>query len=107
VGRAAVDVATSVGGRVIAVASSEEKRRLAIQAGAEETIDASDDIKTRAREISGGGVVVVYDPVGGELAEPALRALRFDGRYLVIGFTAGIPRFPANQILLNNRTVIG
>jgi NADPH2:quinone reductase len=108
VGRAAVDVATSVGARVIAVASSEEKRQLAKDAGAEETIDAADDIKTKAREISGGGVDVVYDPVGGALAEPALRALRFDGRFLVVGFAAGeIPRLPANQILLNNRTVIG
>jgi NADPH:quinone reductase len=107
VGRAAVDVAKSVGARVIAVASSEEKRRLAVDAGADATIDAADDIKTKAREISGGGVDVVYDPVGGDLAEPALRALRFDGRYLVIGFTGGIPRLPTNQVLLNNRTVIG
>lgn len=108
VGRAAVDVARGVGAHVIAVASSEEKRQLAKDAGAEETIDAADDIKTKAREISGGGVDVVYDPVGGALAEPALRALRFDGRFLVVGFAAGeIPRLPANQILLNNRTVIG
>ncbi len=107
VGRAAVDVAKSIGARVIAVASSEEKRQLAVDAGADATIDSADDIKTKAREISGGGVDVVYDPVGGELAEPALRALRFDGRYLVIGFTGGIPRIPTNQVLLNNRTVIG
>jgi len=108
VGRACVDVAVSLGARVIAVASSEEKRQLAKDAGAEVTIDSDDDIKTKAREFSDGGVDVVYDPVGGALAEPALRALRFDGRYLVIGFAAGeIPRLPANQILLNNRTVIG
>jgi NADPH2:quinone reductase len=107
VGRAAVDVAAGHGANVIAVASSDEKRKIATDAGAKFTIDAADDIKTRAREISGGGVDVVYDPVGGALAEPALRALRFDGRYLVIGFVAGIEKLPANQILLNNRTVIG
>ncbi len=108
VGRAAVDIAMSKGAHVIGVASSDEKRKLAIEAGAEATIDPSEDIKTRAREISGGGVDVVYDPVGGALAEPALRALRFMGRYVVIGFAAGeIPKLPTNQILLNNRTVVG
>ncbi len=107
VGRACVDVARSLGGRVIGVGSSDAKRQAAIDAGAVATIDPLEDIKTRAREISGGGVDVVIDPVGGELAEPALRSLRWGGRYLVIGFVAGIPRLPLNQILLNSRTVIG
>jgi len=108
VGRACVDVARNLGARVIGVASTEDKRDAAREAGAEETIDSStEDIKVRAREISGGGVDVVVDPVGGDLAEPALRALRFDGRFLVVGFVAGIPRLPLNQVLLNNRTVIG
>jgi len=108
VGRACVDVARNLGARVIGVASTEDKREAAREAGAEETIDsATEDIKIRAREISGGGVDVVVDPVGGDLAEPALRALRFDGRFLVVGFVAGIPRLPLNQVLLNNRTVIG
>jgi NADPH2:quinone reductase len=108
VGRAAIDIAVAKGARVIGVASSDEKRQIAKDAGAEATIDPADDIKTRAREISDGGVDVVYDPVGGALAEPALRALKFMGRYVVIGFAAGeIPRLPANQVLLNNRTVVG
>jgi NADPH2:quinone reductase len=108
VGRASVDVARNLGGRVIGVASSEEKRQAARDAGAEATIDSTtEDVKVRAREISGGGVDVVVDPVGGDLAEPALRALRFSGRFLVVGFVAGIPRVPLNQVLLNNRTVIG
>jgi NADPH2:quinone reductase len=61
----------------------------------------------RAREIGGGGVDIVYDAVGGGLAEPALRALRFDGRFLVVGFTGGIPKVPLNLVLLNNRDVVG
>ena len=107
VGRACVDVARSLGARVIAVASSDAKRGTAIEAGAEAAIDVSEDLKVRAREISGGGVDVVFDPVGGDLAEAALRALRWGGRYLVVGFTGGIPRVPLNQILLNSRSVIG
>jgi NADPH2:quinone reductase len=108
VGLAAVDVANSLGARVIAAASSPEKLALAQSVGAAATIDYShEDLKVRARELSDGGVDVVYDPVGGELAEAALRALRFDGRYCVIGFTAGIPRVPLNLVLLNNRTVVG
>jgi NADPH2:quinone reductase len=108
IGLAAIDVARALGLRVIAVASTDEKRRLAQQAGAEATIDSSaDDVKTRAREISEGGVDVVYDAVGGDLSEPCLRALRFDGRFLVVGFTGGIAKVPMNLVLLNNRTVIG
>src|SRR5690606_7217549 len=68
----------------------------------------AEDLKARARELSGGGVDVVIDPVGDRFAEPALRALGWMGRYVVIGFAGGdIPRLPANQVLLNNRTVIG
>jgi NADPH:quinone reductase len=109
VGRACVDLARSLGAHVIGVASSEEKRAAATDAGAAATIDpGTEDVKVRAREISGGGVDVVVDPIGGALAEPSLRALRTFGRYLVIGFAAGeIPRLPLNQVLLNNRTIIG
>ncbi len=109
VGLAAIDVSKLLGARVIAVASSPEKRALAIQMGAVAAIDpANEDVKTRAREIAGGGGVdVVYDAVGGDIAEQCLRALRFDGRFCVIGFTAGIPRVPLNLVLLNNRTVVG
>jgi NADPH2:quinone reductase len=109
VGLAAVDVATSLGGRVIAAASTPAKRAAATAAGAVATIDTvAEDVKTRTRELGGGGADVVVDPVGGTLAEPALRSLRFGGRYHVIGFAGGsIPRIPLNLVLLNGRTVIG
>jgi NADPH:quinone reductase len=109
VGLAAVDVARALGARVIAVASSEAKRDLALRMGAEAAIDSSsEDVKARARELTDGeGVDVVYDVVGGEVSEAALRALRFDGRFCVIGFTGGIARIPLNLVLLNNRTVVG
>jgi NADPH:quinone reductase len=109
VGRACVDVARSLGARVIGVGSSEDKRAAAMDAGAEATIDpTTEDVKVRAREISGGGVDVVCDPVGGDLSEPALRATRIGGRFLVLGFAAGeIPRVPLNQVLLSNRTMVG
>ena len=109
VGLAAIDVARSLGARVIAVASSDEKRALALQVGAEAAIDSSsDDVKARARELTdGAGVDVVYDVVGGDVSEAALRALKFDGRFCVIGFTGGIARVPLNLVLLNNRDVVG
>lgn len=109
VGLAAIDVARCLGARVIAVASSEEKRQLAMSMGAEAAIDSSsEDIKTRARELTDGqGIDVVYDVVGGAVSEPALRALRFDGRFCVIGFTGGIAKVPLNLALLNNRTIVG
>ena len=109
IGLAAIDVARHLGARVIAAASSPDKLAAATAAGAEATIAYEDeDLKARARELSGGGVDVVVDPVGDRFAEPALRALRWMGRYLVIGFAGGeIPKLPANQVLLNNRTVVG
>lgn len=109
VGLAACDIGRALGLRVIAAASSASKRAAALAAGAEFAIDSStEDVKERAKEISGGGVDVIFDPVGGELAERCLRALRFDGQLLVIGFASGdIPRLPANQILLRNRRVVG
>jgi NADPH2:quinone reductase len=77
--------------------------------GAEATISYEvEDLKTRARELSGGGVDVVVDPVGGRHSEPALRATRHLGRFCVIGFASGpIPSVPINQVLLNNRTLVG
>jgi len=110
VGQAAIDVAKALGARVIGAASTEEKRSAARSAGADEVIDtATESIKDRARELSGAdGVDVVIDTVGGELAEPALRALRLFGRFVVIGFASGaIPKLPANQVLLRNRSVVG
>ncbi|MCU4183239.1 zinc-binding dehydrogenase [Acidiferrimicrobium sp. IK] len=109
VGLAAVDVAVGLGAQVIAAASSADKRAAAMAAGAFAAVDTlNEDLKTRVRELSGGGVDVVVDPVGGELAEPALRALAFGGRYHVVGFAGGpIPKIPLNLVLLNSRTVVG
>ena len=108
VGLAAVDIGSSLGMRVIAVASTEEKRQLALSRGAEAVIDSTtEDVKERAKELGGGSVDVLYDPVGGDLGTTCLRALGDNGAYLVIGFVGGIPNLPANQILLRNRRVIG
>ncbi len=108
VGLAAVDIASTLGLRVIGVASTEEKRELARSRGAEAVIDSTtEDVKERAKELGGGSVDVLYDPIGGTLGTTCLRALGDDGAYLVIGFVAGIPQLPANQILLRNRRVIG
>ena len=109
IGLAAVDVARALGLRVIAGASSEDKRELARRMGASDVIDtSSENVKERTRELSGGGVELVYDPVGGDLADHGLRALRDDGQLLVMGFASGtIPRLPANQVLLRNRRVTG
>jgi NADPH2:quinone reductase len=109
VGLATVDVARAVGLHTIAAASDEAKRAAAVAAGAEHTIGYEDeDLRSRARELSNDGVDIVVDPVGGAHAEQALRALTVGGRYLVVGFASGeIPRLPANQVLLSNRTVVG
>jgi len=109
VGLAAIDVATTLGAKVIAAASSEAKRQLATDAGAAAVIDtSSESLKDRARELSGGGIDVAVDPVGGELSEAALRSLGYEGQLLVIGFASGtIASLPANQILLRNRRVVG
>ncbi|HXQ61356.1 MAG TPA: NADPH:quinone oxidoreductase family protein [Acidimicrobiales bacterium] len=109
IGLAAVDVAVALGARVIAAASTPEKREAARSMGATATIAyEGEDLKTTARELSGGGVDIVIDPVGGHHSEPALRAMGKFGRFCVIGFASGpIATVPLNQILLNNRTVIG
>jgi|BarGraNGADG00212_1021973.scaffolds.fasta_scaffold00031_9 NADPH2:quinone reductase len=109
VGLAAIDVARALGARVIAAASTKEKLDNAVAMGAEATIAYEDeDLKVRARELSGGGVDVVIDPVGGRHSEPALRATGPFGRFCVIGFASGpIAPVPLNQVLLNNRTVVG
>ena len=109
IGLAAVDVASSLGARVIAAASSQAKREASVTAGAQVTIDyQTEDLKARVREITGTGADLIVDPVGDRHAEPALRSLGRSGRYLVVGFAGGsIPRVPLNRILLGNRTVIG
>ncbi|PWE17402.1 NADPH:quinone oxidoreductase [Marinicauda salina] len=110
VGLAAVQIAKAMGATVIAAASSDEKLDVAKESGADAGINyASEDLKARAKELTDGkGVDVVYDPVGGDLAEPALRAVGWEGRYLVVGFAAGdIPKIPLNLALLNSRDIQG
>lgn len=107
IGLAAVDVARSLGATVTAVASTQEKRDAALKAGATTAI-GYEGLKDAIRESTSGGADVVIDPVGGEAAESALRALSTYGRYCVIGFASGqIPKFPLNVVLLRNRTIIG
>lgn len=109
VGLSAVELGRLMGARVIAAASSEEKLELCRQRGADETINyATEDLKVRAKELTDGqGVNVVYDCVGGDKAEQALRAIAWEGRFLVIGFTAGIPSIPLNLTLLKSCQIVG
>ena len=110
VGNTAVELAKAMGATVIAAASSSEKLAFAVAAGADQTLNYSDlPLKESVKEMTGGkGVDVVYDPVGGDLAEQALRALAWHGRYLVIGFASGdIPKFPANLALLKEASIVG
>lgn len=106
IGLATIDIARSFGCEIIAAASTDEKLEVARAEGAHHTINyTTDDLKTRAKEI---GVDVVVDPIGGDLAEAALRASGWMSHYVVIGFASGgIPRFPLNLALLNNRTIVG
>lgn len=109
VGLAAIDVARARGALTIAVASTDEKLAICTERGADGVINYSaEDLKTRIREMTGGGADVVVDPVGGQHTEAALRALGTFGRLAIIGFAAGdIPSIPTNQILLRNRSVMG
>jgi len=110
VGVTAVEIAKAMGARVIAAASSEDKLNFAREAGADELINYSTiSLKDTVKELTdGNGVDVVYDPVGGELADQAFRATAWHGRYLVVGFASGeIPKFPANIALLKEASIIG
>ena len=110
VGSTAVELGKLMGARVIAAASSEEKLAMCRDLGADETINYSEqDLKTAIKELTGGkGVDVVYDPVGGDYAEPALRGMAWNGRYLVIGFASGpIPEIPLNLALLKGCSIVG
>ena len=110
VGITAVEIAKAFGARVIAAASNEEKLEFALSAGADETVNYSDaDLRASIKTITDGkGVDIIYDPVGGELGEQALRSLARGGRYLVIGFASGaIPNFPANLALLKEASIMG
>ena len=109
-GLAAVEIAKLMGARVIAVASSSEKLAVCRDHGADDLLDyAATDLKTGLRDLTGGkGVDVVYDCVGGDHSEAALRSIAWGGRLLVIGFAAGaIPKIPLNLYLLKNAAAIG
>jgi NADPH2:quinone reductase len=108
VGTATLQVAKGLGARTIAVVSSDEKERVARDAGADEVVRADGGWKDQAKEIAGGGVDVVIDPVGGDRFTDSLRSLREGGRVVVVGFTGGsIPEVRVNRLLLNNVEVVG
>jgi NADPH:quinone reductase len=108
VGTAALQVAKGLGTRTIAVVSSDEKEEVARAAGADDVVRSDGDWKDEAKELSGGGVDVVLDPVGGDRFMDSLRALREGGRVVVVGFTGGsIPEVKVNRLLLNNTEIVG
>jgi NADPH:quinone reductase-like Zn-dependent oxidoreductase len=117
VGLAAVELGKAHGARVVAAVSSEDKAEVARQAGADLAIvypsgpfdkEASKALGQMFKEAVGpAGADVIYDPVGGDYAEPALRSIAWEGRYLVVGFPAGIPRLPLNLTLLKSCDVCG
>lgn len=117
VGLAAVELGKAMGARVVAAASSDEKAAAALEAGADEALvygqgpfdrDGQKALADRFKAVVGpAGADVVFDPVGGDYAEAALRAVAWGGRYLVVGFPAGIPRLPLNLTLLKSCDVCG
>jgi len=117
VGLAAVELAKAKGARVIAAVSSQEKAEAAKQAGADEVVvypagpfdrDGQKALAQLFKDAVGpDGADVIYDPVGGDYAEPALRSIAWEGRYLVVGFPAGIPKLPLNLTLLKSCDVCG
>ena len=110
VGSAAVQIAKAAGARVIAAASSADKCAFCTALGADATIDYSkDNLREQLKALTDGkGPDVVYDPVGGDFAEPAFRSIAWRGRYLVVGFAGGgIPALPWNLALLKGASVVG
>src|SRR3954465_15668911 len=108
VGTATIQVAKGLGARVIGVVSSDEKEQVARDAGADDVVRSDGPWKDQAKEISGGGVDVVLDPVGGDRFTDSLRSLGEGGRVVVVGFTGGsIPEVRVNRLLLNNTEGIG
>jgi NADPH2:quinone reductase len=108
VGTASLQVSKALGAKTIAVVSSDEKERVASDAGADHVVRSDAEWKDQAKEISGGGVDVVLDPVGGDRFTDSLRSLREGGRAVVVGFTGGsIPEVKVNRLLLNNLEVVG
>jgi NADPH:quinone reductase len=113
VGYAALELAKALGARVVAAVSSEQKAKIVRDRGADEVVIYPSTV-TDPRELAGqfkaacpGGADVIFDPLGGPYAEPALRAIGWEGRYLVIGFAAGIQRIPANLPLLKGCQIVG
>ena len=117
VGLAAVEIGKAIGARVVAAASSEEKADAARASGADETVvygrgpfdkDQQKQLAQLFKDAVGPtGADVLFDPVGGDYAEPALRSIGWEGRYLVVGFPAGIPKLPLNLTLLKSCDVCG
>jgi NADPH2:quinone reductase len=108
VGTAALQVAKALGASTIAVVSTEEKERVARAAGADDVVRSDAAWREQAIELSGGGVDVVLDPVGGERFTDSLRSLKEEGRVVVVGFTEGsIPEVKVNRLLLRNVSVVG
>ena len=120
VGLATVQLSKAMGARVIAAASTQEKVDICIDNGADEGFvyptgnldrDQQKELSNKIKELTGGmGPNVIYDPVGGTYAEPCLRSIAWDGRYLVIGFAAGadqIPKMPLNLTLLKGCQIVG
>ncbi len=116
VGSAAIELAKAAGARVIAAVSSPEKAAFCREIGADKTLiyprdldrDAQRALSAEIKALAGGdGVDVVYDAVGGDYAEPALRAMAWNGRFLVVGFPAGIPNIPLNLTLLKGCQIVG
>jgi NADPH2:quinone reductase len=108
VGTASLQVAKGLGARTVAVVSSDAKEAVAREAGADEVVRSDGAWKDEAKELSGGGVDLVIDPVGGDRFTDSLRSLAEGGRLVVVGFTGGsIPEVRVNRLLLNNTEVIG
>ena len=110
VGTAAIQIAKAIGAKVIAAASTDEKCALCKSIGADETINyQTENLRDRLKALTGGnGPDVIYDPVGGDFAEPAFRSIAWRGRYLVVGFASGpIPALPFNLALLKGASIVG
>ncbi|MFC6198145.1 NADPH:quinone oxidoreductase family protein [Ponticaulis profundi] len=116
VGLAAVELGKAMGLKVIAACSTQEKVDLCLSRGADVglvyptgSLDRAQqkDLSNQIKELGGGGVDIIYDAVGGDYAEPSLRAMNWDGRFLVIGFPAGIPKIPLNLTLLKSCDIRG
>jgi NADPH:quinone reductase len=108
VGTAAIQVAKGLGANVVGVVSTDEKEAVAREAGADAVVRSDGAWRDEAKEVSGGGVHLVLDPVGGDRFTDSLRSLREGGRVVVVGFTGGsIPEVKVNRLLLNNTEVIG